>query len=792
MPDLHPLPSRRSVRTKRYQQSTVLALTTALLAGQAAAANREMAETVVSGEQLIAPSMQASETVYTGTEISPKGIEMQGAKASTSVYSALDMVPGINVESPDSTGLAAEMSSVRVRGVRSSMGAMTVEGMPNHGGNPIGPRDYLYDMENMRGISIYKGAIPGDIGTGIGSRGGAVELRPDWPHEEFGLHLKQSLGTDQYTRTYMRVDTCPIPETKTALSASYSFSQADKWRGEGELGPRNNANLALRQPLGMKADLKLWYNHNDLEQHLYRPLTWKEAQSLSSNYEKDYNTVRSGTAETNFEYYDYNRGTYENNDLLAVVTVQASDSLQFTLKPYHTREDVEITQGVAPTIAVSSSPASSSSAGSISPGASSSGSTTASAGTSSSGGAASVPASVQKRLRDIKHTGLVTEAMLNQGSLKGTVGYHLERSDSSILTQNYALTDTGLLDYRGYGRMTVGDDDDYINSPYIKLAGSTGSFDWQTGLKYFHYTEAASKGYISDKTAPYSLKPAPDIDQAEKTLDIWLPTAAAAWHFSPELEGRVSYGKTFIRPYSYLPLHNIYNQNRATFLAQGISLQDLFAGYDFEQADIVDLGLRWTSDLVEIAPTFFYGKHENLLTTIYDSRVSLNYQQNVGEATGYGLDLEMNVFLGRQLSAFVNPTWTSMTYDNNLAYAGKLRPTEDNQVIDTPEWMIKTGLVWNWQQFEFSPMLRYLGKRYADAENISEVDDALVADLRMTYLLPPQLLQSKEMKLSLELNNLFDTEYISVISGSDDSRNGQASFYQGAPFSVMLTLSVRY
>lgn len=767
-----------NVRTKRYRKAALLGMTAAVLAGQAAASETEMAEVLVSGEKLITPSMQASETVYTGSEITPKGIELQGARASTSVHGALDMLPGINVESPDSTGLAAEMSSVRVRGVRSSMGAMTVEGMPNHGGNPIGPRDYLYDMENMRGISIYKGAIPGDIGTGIGSRGGAIELRPAWPDKDFGLRFKQALGSNSYTRSYVRLDSCPAAETGTAVSAAYSFSQADKWRGEGELGPRNNANFALNQPLGEKADLKLWYNHNDLDQHLYRPLTWKETQNLSANYEKDYNAVRTGKAENDFEYYDYNRGAYENNDLLAILTLRASDTLRFTVKPYHTREDVEILQGVATVVTPPS--------GTSSPG------TSTSAGTSSSGGAVSpeYTYSAQKRLRDINHTGMVAEAMLEQGDLKGTLGYHVESSDSSILTQNYALTGSGL-DYRGYGRMTVSEDDDYINSPYFKLAGTRGDFDWQAGLKYFHYTEAASKGYISDKTAPYTLKRAADIDQDEKTLDIWLPTAAAAWRFSSELEGRASYGKTFIRPYSYLPLHNIYNQNRATFLAQGISLQDLFAGYDFEQADIFDLGLRWTSGIFEIAPTFFYGKHENLLTTIYDPRVDLNYQQNVGKATGCGLDLEMNAYFSSNLMAFVNPTWTSMTYDEDLSYAGKRRPTEDNQVIDTPEWMVKAGLIWSWQQFEVAPMLRYLGERYADAENKSEVDSFFTADLRMSYLLPP-LLQSQEMKLSLELNNVFDEEYISSISGSDDSRGGQASFYQGAPFSAMLTFSVRY
>jgi iron complex outermembrane receptor protein len=734
---------------KKYQKTVLIGLAAAVAAGHGHAAETQMAEVVVTGEKLITPTMQASETVYTGSEITPKGIEIQGVKASTSVYGTLDMLPGVNVESADSSGLAAETGSVRVRGVRSSMGAMTVEGVPNYGGNPIGPRDYLYDMENMRGVSMYKGAVPGDIGTGVGSRGGAIELRPDWPDGDLGLHFKQSLGSNSYTRSYFRVDSCPLPETGTSAAAAFSYSEADKWRGPGTLGPRKNVNLSLNQPLGGKADIKLWFNHNDLDQHLYSSLSWDEIQDLSANYDKDYNASLTGDPAQDIRYYDYNRGEYQNDDILAVMTMQVTDALRLTAKPYHTEEDTHILQG------------------------------------SSSGGG-----SVQKRTRDITRTGLIGEALLERGEVKATLGYHFEDGEMNIFTQNYAMTKSGL-SYRGYGRMSASEGSNYLNSPYVKLAGSHGLWDWQAGLKYFHYEESSSQGYVSGPGPNYALKRAPDLDRSGGDLDIWLPTAGGAWHFNDKMEAHASYGRTFIRPYSYMPLHNIYLSNRDAFQSQGISLQDLFDGYDFERANIVDIGLRWTEERFEIAPTFFYGKHENLLTTIYDPRVDLNYNQNVGEATGLGLDLEMNVFLDQGLTVFFNPTYTSMTYDNDLTFAGKTRPTKDNQVIDTPEWMLKTGLIWNWRQFEVVPMLRCIGERYVDAENNNTVDSSIVADLRMSYLLP-SILQSKEAKLSLELNNLFDEEYISSISGSDDSRNGQASFYPGAPFAAMLTFSLRY
>ena len=151
----------------------------------------------------------------------------------------------------------------------------------------------------------------------------------------------------------------------------------------------------------------------------------------------------------------------------------------------------------------------------------------------------------------------------------------------------------------------------------------------------------------------------------------------------------------------------------------------------------------------------------------------------------------MNAFLAEGLTLFVNPTYTSMTYDKDLTYAGNTLKADGNQVVDTPEWLLKTGLIWSYGNFEMVPTLRFLGSRYADVENKDEVDAATVVDLRMSYILP-KFLQTEEIKLSLELNNLLDEEYISTIKASDDSRQGQASYYPGTPFSAMLSLSVKY
>ncbi|MCI5143766.1 MAG: hypothetical protein D3909_18990, partial [Candidatus Electrothrix sp. ATG1] len=76
---------------KQYRKKILFSLTAATLVMQggpaeAAKEEKEMPEVVVTGEKLITPTRQASETVYTGSEITAKGMEIQGAKATTSVY----------------------------------------------------------------------------------------------------------------------------------------------------------------------------------------------------------------------------------------------------------------------------------------------------------------------------------------------------------------------------------------------------------------------------------------------------------------------------------------------------------------------------------------------------------------------------------------------------------------------------------------------------------------------------------------------------------------------------------
>lgn len=721
--------------------------------GTAMAAEVKLPEVLVTEDRISTPTRQIDETVSTGSEVGNKGIELQGSKAETSVYEAINLLPGLNQESADGRGLGTEQSVQRSRGVRGMLGALTVEGVPNYGSNPIGPRDYLYDLENISTIAVYKGAVPADIGTGVGSRGGAIELRPDWPHEKFGAQLSQGAGTDNYYRTFLRLDSGTLPNLDTRLSGSYSYTRADKWRGPGELGPRHNFNLSLAQPITSKTDIKLWYNYNSIKQDLYNSLSFSETRNLDANYNKDYNAALTGTSATDINYYKYNHGDFINRDFLSLITITPTDTLRFTLKPYYAVEDTKVLQGNA------------------------------------------ANNMVQKRTRDIERTGLISEGSYGSKALKGIVGYHFEASTMDIYMQNYAPTAAGL-SYRGYAAFAAAGTS-ATHSPYIKLTGNAGKVDWQVGLKYFNYAEPASDGYRNSGTAPnYPLVRDTWLDRSSRSYDTWLPTAGLSYTITDSLQLYSSYGKSFIRPYSYLPLVSTYttSTNINRFKAAGITLNNLFDGYRMEESDNIDLGLRYRGETFEIAPTFFFGLHKNLLTTVSDARVTgtpISYQQNVGKAVGYGLDLEMSAFVTDYLTIFLNPTWTSLSYDGDITYQGARLASNGKQVVDTPEWMLKSGVILKLGDFEIAPKVRVIGERYGDVEHKEKIDPYAVADLSLSYT-RKKILSLAQLKLSLDFTNITDEHYVAVINSFDDTRAGGTSYYQGAPFSTIGSVSIQF
>ncbi|MDM7203033.1 MAG: TonB-dependent receptor, partial [Thermodesulfobacteriaceae bacterium] len=351
--------------------------------------------------------------------------------------------------------------------------------------------------------------------------------------------------------------------------------------------------------------------------------------------------------------------------------------------------------------------------------------------------------------------------------------------------------------YRGYGIFaTTGTT--YIFSPYLKLAGTINRFNWQAGLKYFKFKDSSSEGYVTKIVSGVPiLERAPDLDREGRTYDVWLPTAGVSYRFNDNLETYMSYGKNFIRPYAYMPLVNTYNRYRTQFKNAGITLNDLFKGFDIEKSENIDFGLRFRKDFIELNPTIFLSKHKNLLTVVSDPRVidnstgkPVNYQQNIGKAKGYGFELGTNVFLSDWFTFYINPTYTHLTYDGNITYSGATLSTDGKQIVDVPKWTVVSGLIAKYKGFEIIPQMRYIGKRYGDAQHTEKIPSYAVFDLRLRYT-KENIGMFKSFKVSLEFDNIFDKKYVSLIRAMDDAVSG-TTYGVGAPFSMKGSLSFAF
>lgn len=295
-----------------------------------------------------------------------------------------------------------------------------------------------------------------------------------------------SLGMHEYYRSFFRVDSGTLPCTGTRGSLSCSFTDAEKWKGPGDLGPRNNTNFMLQQPVWGKDDVKIWVNYNDVEQDSYHALTFAETLDLSENRNLDFNAERTGRRSQDIYYYKNNRADLTNVDLMFIIPITLNESFKLNFKPYYFYEDSTILTGTA-----------------------------------AQGGL------VQERLQDMERYGLISEIGAAFSPMNVSLGYMVESNDMKINTKNYNPNTKTLTPvtsaYLGWGNYSENEDNGILHSPYLKLAGKISDFDWQAGLKYFYYRDPASRGFVWNPSRS-SLVRAPDLDREAKDYDDFFPS----------------------------------------------------------------------------------------------------------------------------------------------------------------------------------------------------------------------------------------------------------------------------
>ncbi|OOG47978.1 TonB-dependent receptor [Rhodanobacter sp. C01] len=210
----------------------------------------------------------------------------------------IDSIPGVNASTDDYTGLAN--GNYSIRGFTSDEIGTTVNGAPiNDSGNYKVYSTEYGDAENYGDITVLQG-YP-DVDTPIGgAAGGSIAWVTIDPSHTAGVDFSQTFGSNDYSRTFFRLNTGDTGPVRSWLS--YSNNSADLWRGPGEQNVTKVDGKSL-WTIDDNDSISASFQYNREFTNTYMSLTKAQAQ-------QDYNQSFSGVLENPVNFGSTGSTTY--------------------------------------------------------------------------------------------------------------------------------------------------------------------------------------------------------------------------------------------------------------------------------------------------------------------------------------------------------------------------------------------------------------------------------------------------------------------------------------------------
>jgi len=693
----------------------------------------------------------------TESTISREGLERLGGAGQINAFQAIDALPSVNFQSADAFGLSNNRS-IRVRG--QTRVASTVEGISllNYGLDPGVSDTWLFDMENLEEVTLYKGAVGAERSLGPYNTAGTMDRTLARPGDRFGVILRDNFGTFGLNKIFTRVDTGLLP-TRTKLFLSYSHTEADKWKGAGA-SRADIASFGLTQQLPAGAKFEFFGTYNDSKTNSYRALTYEQTQDLGKFYRYDFNSTLTGDARQDIYYYDYNRDSFRNYAFFGNLEIKVPGDGRLSIKPYYANED-----GYSLT------------------------------------GAGKLLGSPGVRRWDIVHDNYGVVAQYDTPFLGTdlTFGYWyaVQEPPGPPTAQSAYRAGKGGLKYAGWAILANAVENHEWNSPYFSVGKQLGKFYVKAGFRYvsermpstnlYNTTDVPEIAY-PDVLNSASVDPLGSVKG--RTMSEWLPNVGVNYAISKQLNAYFNYGRNFGRP--SFDVWTVYSNNKAIFKEKGISAQYVWDQVKPEITDNFDMGLRYSGDKGYVAGTVFGIIDRDKGVNVTDPLLGIKYMRNIAEAMGYGVELEASVSPMEDLDVFLSASYNRFEFTDDIVTApGAVTKAKGNQVPDAPEFEARVGATYRFYDFSVTPQLRYTGKRYGDVENTERISDYAVADLNIRYT-KKNILWCKVFSAGVSFLNLFNTHYIGIINASDDTRQGSASYYAGAPFTVVGNVTFQF
>jgi iron complex outermembrane receptor protein len=748
--------------TKRKDIGRRLCLNACLLApalGLAAETTAELPTVTVTADDQALPDLGATATV---TRLDAQTLRAAAGPSASSPFKAIADTPSVNFQSADPHGLTEVgfHETLKIRGVGQTGPASSrnLDDLPITV-NPGGSKGII-DLENVAGVSVYRGATPVGQSLGFSNLPGKINLTTLAPQAATATQARLEGGSDDFKRLFLRQDTGQHGIFSGFLSGS--LNAGDNWKGEGEYERQNLfGGMALDGGETWQAELYAGYNQD--ERHTYRFFNYAAASDFA-NHDRDWSSDPKRV-----DYFDYNRQEFDDRFVYANLRARLTEGVQLSIKPYYLNESGDYWfSAINATDATKSR--------------------------------------VVDWMIDHDNLGVLTRVdwqLTPTQTLQPGFWIQSQEPPGPPSTQKkYRVTNSGLV-FDGW-QMLSDNDPHRLLSPYLTYLGTFDALNVEAGLRFVDlrlgaltaYNASGKAASLTDANAARTAGGVDAMASADaKSFNEWLPYLGLTWTFDPTTSVFARLGRSYGLDVNLFPYYYV---QKASFVKKGVSFQSLWDRLELETANNIDLGLRHAQDNWDVGLTTFYARHYNKQSTIYDPSIGVRYPWNVADADRYGVELEGSLRITPAWSLTGNYTWNRFRYLDDLALSSTASiASEGKQVVDAPEHMVKLGARYEREAWGVGLDARYIGERYGDVLNEERVDAVPLVDASAHYRL------SRALTLTLNVLNLFDQEYIGPISAADDAIanftaalngvTGNGSTYQyGAPLTLYVGLSANF
>ncbi|HEY0285547.1 MAG TPA: TonB-dependent receptor [Pseudomonas sp.] len=681
----------------------------------------------------------------------------------SAVTGALKYLPGVHSSGGDSSGITE--GSLNIRGFSQDQLGFTRDGIPLNDPQFLTPHaDFMGDPENYESVAVRYGSASINAPT-LTASGGSVEIKSVAPTKESGVFYKQSIGSNNLFRSFVRVNTGEVNGFSAWLSGSRTTG--DLWDdSDGELSS-NRYEGNLQYKWGDGNQINALFSSFLMRSNSYLSPTL--AQYRGNDYDHGYPTAAyptaGGTAGVSDitvpgssaanSRADFKIQTYGLNGLFNL-----SDGVQLKVNPYFVR----VTDGTA-SIAT---------------------------------------AAVNERTlgTDVNHDGDALDPVVPASLQLLPTQYRIGSSNTLDLT----LADNNVLQLGLWSDYTHARNQ-FVFTP-IKGNGKPATIDGSDPIR-------DGRGNVAYNT-----------NQANQitTQKLWIQdtwninsalalTTGLAWQHT-ELKGAdrltdYNNSEDYNRFLPSLSLNyqldqqnQLYYNTTSNIRVPAIaSVYGRIDGGDKQKPELTwnqELGWRYSTDNTLISAAVFYDRFKNRQAS-YEELTGVTSYFNAGKVTTKGLELAVNGKLPANFNYFTSWTLLKSTQESDYTAGGFTADTQGNQLYDTPRQLLSAGIGYDNQAFYTNFLGRHTGSYYGDLANNEKIGGYTIFDLNLGYRFKDLVSGLKETTISLNANNIFDRQYLSgVKSGtinadpSDTNFYGAPTYYKGQPRSLVASLSVGF